>query len=72
MSGNSCIAETQESKHSEGSGQKFVATIELQDESLEDNYNFHNFNDFVNRGETSGASQIRLQEEEDFCQELAL
>ena len=64
--------ETQEFKHSEDSGQKFVATTELHTKILEDHYNFHNFNDFVNRGETSGASQVCLQEGEDFCQELAL
>ena len=72
MSEDSHIAGTQEFKHSEDSGQNSVATTELHAESLEDHYNFHNFNDFVNRGETSGTPQVCLQEGEDFCLELEL
>ena len=54
MSKDSRIDGKQEFKNSEDSGQKSVAIAELHAESLEDHYNFHNFNDFVIRGETSG------------------
>ena len=57
---DSCIVETQKFKNSKDFDQQIIVSTGLHFENLEDHYNFNNFSDFVNRGETSGSPQVWL------------
>lgn len=64
------IVERQEFKYSKNLNQQLLAKAQQYFEGLVDSYN--HFSNFVNKGESNAGSQVLLQKDKDFCQEMEL